>query len=109
LVLIAVSIAIDAAAMLAQYGVSHGLAKWWFDAQGTYTGILRPMLLGSLVLGLSVIPYVGQLVAGIWMLAILMSVFEVVDGIERMKAFALAFGFGLVFFILMIEIAGARR
>jgi hypothetical protein len=43
------------------------------------------------------------------MLAILMSVFEVVDGIERMKAFALAFGFGLVFFILMIEIASARR
>jgi hypothetical protein len=50
LVLIAVSIAIDAAAMLAQYGVSHGLAKWWFDAQGTYSGIVRPMLLGSLVL-----------------------------------------------------------
>jgi hypothetical protein len=106
---IAISVVIDAATILAQYGVSHGLAKWWFDARGTYIGILRPMLLGSLVLCTYVIPYVGPLVAGIWMLAILMSVFEVVDGIERMKAFALAFGFGLIFFILTFEIAAARR
>jgi hypothetical protein len=67
------------------------------------------MLLGSLVLCTDVIPYVGPLVAGIWMLAILMSVFEVVDGIERMKAFALAFGLGLIFFVLMFEIAASRR
>jgi hypothetical protein len=49
-------------------------------------GIYRAMLLGSIVTCLFPIPVVGPLIAGLWMIAILMRVFEEVDGIERMKA-----------------------
>ena len=87
---------------LARYGICHLLARWWFHATGTYVGVLRAMLLGSIVLWLIVIPYVGVFIGGLWSLAVLMRVFEEVDGIERMKAFALAFGIGLVFWILAL-------
>jgi hypothetical protein len=94
---------------LAQYGVCHLCARWWFGARGTYVGILRAMWLGSFVSLTLLIPYVGTLVAGIWMLAILMRVFEEIDGIERMKAFALSFGFGFFFFILGLTLLSWTR
>ncbi len=94
---------------LAQYGICHVCARWWFGARGTYVGILRAMWLGSFVLMTHVIPYAGSLIASIWMLAILMRVFEEVDGIERMKAFALSFGFGFFFFIAGLELLSWTR
>jgi hypothetical protein len=103
------AVVIDAVTVLLQYGISHGLARWWFAARGTYIGILRPVFLGSFVSCTLVIPYVGAYVAGIWTLAILMCVFEEVDGIERMKAFVLAYGVGFIFFILSLELTLARR
>jgi hypothetical protein len=51
----------------------------------------------------------GTLVAGLWMTAIRMRVFEEVDGIERLKAFGLSFGIGLAFSILGLTLAGLRR
>ena len=46
-----------------------------------------------------VLPYVGTLVVGLWSTAVLMRVFEEVDGIGKMKAFVLAFGVGVLFWI----------
>ena len=91
---------LEAGMMLLQYAICHGLAKWWFEAKGTYLGILRAMLMGSLVQWLLAIPLAGPLLGGIWAIAVLMRVFEDVDGIERMKAFALAAGVGVTFWIL---------
>jgi len=99
----------DGVVMLVQYAISHGLARWWFGARGTYIGILRATLLGSIVTCAYPIPYVGMLVAGIWSTAILMCVFEQVDGIERMKAFALSYGIGIAFFILSLELSTPRH
>ncbi len=110
-VLVAAFVAILFSAIwtLAQYGICHLLARWWFHATGTYLGVLRAMLLGSIVLWLIVIPYVGFLVGGFWSIAVLMRVFEEVDGIERMKAFALAFGIGLVFWIIALTFLTPKR
>jgi hypothetical protein len=104
-----IGIVFAAALTLAQYATCHFLALWWFDAKGTFLGILQPMLLGSIVTWLVVIPYVGTFAANIWSIAILMRVFEEVDGIGRMKAFALAFGFGVIFWILAISLATSLR
>jgi hypothetical protein len=94
---------------LAQYGISHLLARWWFGARGTYLGILRPMLMGSIVSCLAVIPFVGTIAAGLWSIAILMRVFEEVDRIERMRAFMLSFGVGLVFWIIALSLTGPKH
>jgi hypothetical protein len=94
--------------VLAQYAICHLLARWWFGARGTYLGVLRAMLLGSIVMWLAVIPYVGMTVAGLWNIAILMRVFEEVDGIERMKAFGLALVVGLVFMALAFMLLAPR-
>lgn len=84
----------------AQVAVCHFAAKRLFHATGTYLGVLRPLLLGSVVSLISLIPFVGGLIAGIWGIAVLMFVFEEVDGIERMQAFGIAFVVGIVFQIL---------
>jgi hypothetical protein len=106
---LAIGIVFAAALTLAQYATCHFLALWWFDAKGTFLGILQPMLLGSIVTWLVVIPYMGTFAANIWSIAILMRVFEEVDGIGRMKAFGLAFSFGVIFWILAISLASQLR
>lgn len=101
-------ISIDAAMMFAQYGICHLLARWWFGARGTYLGVLRALLLGSIVRWLMVIPYLGIFIAGLWGIAVMMVVFEDVDGIERLQAFFLSLGVGLIFlfFTSMLFAAG---
>lgn len=100
---------LDATGVLCQYGICHALARWWFGGRGTYVGILRAMSLGSIVFLAVIIPVAGQIIAGLWLIAILMRVFEEVDGIERMKAFGLAFTTGMIFFILSIMFLTPKR
>jgi len=88
--------------ILLQIGLSHVLAKALLDAKGSYIAVMRAYLLGQLVQCLAVIPVVGGMAAGLGGIAVLMLVFEEVDGIERMKAFGLAAAIGVVFFILSI-------
>jgi len=107
--MLVISIVIDAIVFFVQYGIAHSLARWWFGAHGSYVGILRAMLMGSIALWVYAVPYVGPLAGGLWMIAILMRVFEEVDGIDRMKAFALSFGTGLAFWLLTLTILAARR
>jgi hypothetical protein len=92
---------LDGAVYLAQYAVCHLLARWWLGARGTYLGILRAMLLGSVVTWPAVIPFFGIIVAGLWAIAVLMRVFEEVDQVERLKAFTLAVIVGVAFQILL--------
>ncbi len=78
---------VTAAWQLAYFGICHLIAKRLFNGSGTFMGIVRPMMLSSFLLWLSVIPLVGPLVAGVWWgLAILLWVFEEVERMERLKA-----------------------
>jgi len=91
-----------------QIGLAHVLAKAFFGAKGSYAALLRAFLLGQLYQWLAVVPIVGGLLSGIAGIAVLMLVFEEVDGIERMKAFGLAAGIGVVFWILSVWITMSR-
>jgi hypothetical protein len=88
-------------AVLAQWGICHMLAGFWFEARGTYAGVLRPLLLGSVVLWFGVIPFIGSIIAGLWSIAVMMIVFEDVDGIGRLRAFLLSAVVGIFFQGLM--------
>jgi len=101
-------IVLGALLLLAQYGICHLLARWWFGARGTYVGVLRPLLLGSVVMWLAVIPYIGLIIAALWSIAVMMIVFENVDGIGRLKAFGLSAVIGLFFQALMRGLFAAR-
>lgn len=100
-----VAILLDALIMLVLYGLCHILARWLFGAHGTYVRLLRPLLLGSIVTWLLFVPYVGVIVADFWSIAIMMLVFENVDGISRLKAFGLAFSVGLLFLFFTLSLA----
>jgi hypothetical protein len=72
-----------------QLGLCHLIAKWLFGAKGTLMGVMRPLLPGWFVNGLILIPVVGLWASGIAWTAVLMLVFEEVDGIGRLQAFAI--------------------
>lgn len=99
---------LDGLVLLAQYGICHLLARWWFGARGTYIGVLGPLLLGSVVLWLAVIPVIGFFIAALWSIAVMMIVFEDVDGIGRLKAFALSAVVGVFFQALLGALFAAR-
>ena len=85
-----------------QIGLSHVLAKKLFAAKGAYIALMRAYLLGQLFQCFAVIPVIGGMITGLGGIAVLMLVFEEVDGIERMKAFGLAAAIGVTFWILSI-------
>jgi hypothetical protein len=62
--------------------------------------VARPLFLGWFVNVLVLIPVVGIYAAGIAWTAVLMLVFEEVDGIERMQAFLISAGINVVFLAL---------
>jgi hypothetical protein len=88
-----------------QIGLSHLLAKMLLEAKGSFVAIMRAYLLGQLYRWLIVVPIAGGLLTGIGGVAVLMLVFEEVDGIERMKAFGLAAGIGVIFWITQVWFA----
>lgn len=89
---------------LVQLGLCHLIVKWFFGGKGTFVGILRPLLLGWFVNVLILIPIVGPLAAGIAWAAVLMLVFEEVEGIDRLRAFLIAAGINVCFLILQFAI-----
>jgi hypothetical protein len=73
-----------------RYGICHLIAKLFFGAKASFSALIRPILLGSLVATLAVVPVVGLFLAGAGTIAIVMLVFEEVDHIERMQAFMIS-------------------
>jgi hypothetical protein len=93
----------------AQLGLCHLIAKWLFGATGKFTELIRPLLLGWFVNCLMLIPVAGMLMAGIGWTAVLMMVFEEVDGIGRLQAFGISAGINICFFILQFSMMPVRH
>ena len=91
-----------------QLGLCHLIAKWFFGATGTLMGVMRPLLLGWFVNALILIPVVGMWASGIAWTAVLMLVFEEVDGIGRLQAFAISAGINVCFIALQLAIPMRR-
>jgi hypothetical protein len=89
---------------LVQLGLCHLIAKWFFGATGTYITVMRPLLLGWFVNTLILIPVVGMWASGIAWTAVLMLVFEEVDGIGRLQAFLISAGINICFMALQFAI-----
>jgi hypothetical protein len=83
-----------------QIALCHAIAKVFLGATGTLAGVARPLFLGWFVNVLVLIPVVGIYAEGIAWTAVLMLVFEEVDGIERMQAFLISAGINVVFLAL---------
>lgn len=85
---------------LIQLGLCHLIAKWIFGATGRFVEVMRPLLLGWFVNVFIVVPVAGTLLAAIGWTAVLMMVFEEVDGIERLQAFGISAGVNFCFLVL---------
>ncbi len=90
--------------VLIQLGLCHVIAKWFFGATGTFLGVMRPLLLAWFVNCLILIPVLGMLAAGIAWTAVLMMVFEEVDGIGRLQAFGISAGINICFTLLQLAL-----
>jgi hypothetical protein len=93
---------------LVQLGLCHLIAKWFFGATGTYITVMRPLLLGWFVNMLILVPVVGMWASGIAWTAVLMLVFEEVDGIGRLQAFLISAGINICFLALQFAIPMRR-
>lgn len=87
-----------------QLGLCHLIAKWFFGATGTFLAVMRPLLLAWFVNCLILVPYLGMLAAGIAWTAVLMMVFEEVDGIGRLQAFGISAGINICFTLLQLAL-----
>jgi len=94
--------------MFIQLGLCHLIAKWFFGGKGTLMGVMRPLLLGWFVNVLILIPFVGLWASGIAWTAVLMLVFEEVDGIGRLQAFLISAGIGVCFIALQLALHTPR-
>jgi hypothetical protein len=83
-----------------QLGLCHLIAKTFLGGKGTLIGVLRPLLLAWFVNALILIPVAGTLAGGIAWTAVLMLVFEEVDGIGRLQAFLISAGINVCFLAL---------
>ena len=92
-----------------QLGLCHLIAKGFFGATGSYMGVMRPLLLGWFVNALILIPVAGTLAAAIAWTAVLMMVFEEVEGISRLQAFGISAGINVCFFVLQLMMTPVTR
>jgi len=102
------ALTVSGALTLAQFGICHWIVRWLFRGKGTFLALLRPLLLGQIVTWAYVIPVIGPMVGGLAGVAVLMIVFEEVEGIERMQAFGTAACVGVAFWILAFVLAPVR-
>ena len=98
-----------AAITFAQLGLCHLIARWFFGATGKFRELMRPLLLAWFVNCLALIPVAGMLLAGIGWTAVLMMVFEEVDGIGRLQAFGISAGINICFFALQFAMMPVRQ
>src|SRR5438094_9819303 len=92
-----------------QLGRCQLTATWCCDGSGSYLGVMRPLLLGWFVNCLVLIPTARTLATAITWTAVLMMVFEEVEGISRLQAFGISAGINVCFFILQLMMAPVTR
>jgi hypothetical protein len=97
-----VQVVLMAVSLIIQIGLCHMIAKFFLYGRGTFIGVLRPLLLTWMVNLLVLIPVVGMFALGLLWCALLMVVFEEVDGIRRMQAFLICYGIGFTVSIIGI-------
>ncbi len=102
------ALTVSGALTLAQFGICHWIVRWLFQGKGTFLALLRPLLLGQVVTWVYVVPAIGPMAGGLAAIAVLMIVFEEVEGIERMQAFGTAACVGVAFWILAFVFMPAR-
>lgn len=105
---LAIGMVVMAIITFMQTGLCYLIAKWFFGGTGTYMAVMRPLLLGWFVNILVLIPVAGAAFAGIAWTAVLMLVFEEVDGIGRLQAFCISAGINICFFVLQLMIMTRR-
>jgi len=98
-----------AAITFLQLGLCHLVAKLFFGGTGTYIGVMRPFLLVWWVQIFGAMGLIGMWVGGLAWIAVLMLVFEEVEGIARLKAFLIATVINVTFALLQIWLLGAQR
>lgn len=92
---------------LAQVGLCFLAAKWFMGAEGRFINVLRPLLLGSVVYVLAVIPYAGLYLAALAWICVFAMVFQVVADVEALSAYLLSTIVGLAFRVLESKLFGA--
>lgn len=105
---LALGLAVMALVTYLQMGLCYLIAKIFFGGTGTFLRVVRPLLLGWIVNILVLVPVAGNWLAGIAWTAVLMLVFEEVDGITRMQAFCISAGINVCFFVLQLMIMTHR-
>jgi len=94
---------------LLQVGACFLIAKWFMAGEGRFVDILRPLLLGSIVLVLLVLPYVGVFAGSIAWIAVFAMVFQEIDGIAPLSAYLLSAAVGILSRALEAGLEGALR
>ena len=81
-------------------GVCHCLSVWFAGGSGKFPQLFGPLLLGSIVLVLAPIPYLGTLAASLAWIAVFAMVFQEVHGIAPLTAFLFSASVGVAFFLI---------
>lgn len=106
---IIVGVAVLAAMTFAQLSLCHLIAKLVFGGAGKFSELMRPLLLGWWVNCFFLIPVVGTLLAAVGWTAVLMMVFEEIEGIERLQAFGISAGINIVTFAVQFWMTPVRH
>jgi hypothetical protein len=109
LVKLATLLPVDALWALVQIGICFAVAKSFMAGGGRFVEILRPLLLGSIVFVLLVIPYVGIFAASIAWVCVFAMVFQEIDGVEPLTSYVLSIIVGIATRLLEVNLAGVFR
>ncbi|HLZ13603.1 MAG TPA: hypothetical protein VKP58_13535 [Candidatus Acidoferrum sp.] len=89
--------------------ICHLLSKWFSGGSGKFTQLLGPLLLGSVVYSLCLIPIVGGFAAAMAWIAVFVMVFQEVHGLEHLTSFLYSATVGVVFFLIQLYALPARN
>ena len=87
---------------LLKVGICHLLSKWFSAGSGRFKQLLGPLLLGSIVYALFLIPVIGPIAAGIAWVAVFAMVFQEVHGVEPLTSFLYSASVNVAFFLIQL-------
>lgn len=104
-ILLIASIVLD----FVKVGICHFLSKWFSRGTGKFAQLLGPLLLGSIVYGLFLLPIVGQLAAGIAWIAVFALVFQEVHEVAPLTAILYSASVNIAFFLIQMYAVPVRH